>query len=100
LVGHLNCGYLTYLDLAVAKGEVEKPFVWDPLLAVLAERGARHEVSYLEPLETSGLGVARIDGIGVETELLAQTLDAMRHYGVEGYAQFSYRQAKLPTSAF
>jgi hypothetical protein len=25
-VGHLNCGYLTNLDLAVAKGELEKPF--------------------------------------------------------------------------
>jgi hypothetical protein len=40
LVGHLNCRYLTSLDLAVAKGERPKPFVWDPLLEVLAERGA------------------------------------------------------------
>jgi hypothetical protein len=47
LVGHLNCGYLTNLDLAVAKGERGKPFVWDPLMEVLAERGAAHERSYL-----------------------------------------------------
>lgn len=45
LVGHLNCGYLTNLDLAVAKGELGKPFVWDPLVEVLAERGAAMAIS-------------------------------------------------------
>ena len=78
LVGHLNCGYLTNLDLAVAKGELGKPFVWDPLLEVLAERGALHEQSYLDHLEASGLHIVRIDGIGVDMSALAQTLDAMR----------------------
>jgi hypothetical protein len=78
LVGHLNCGYLTNLDLAVARGELDKPFVWDPLLEVLAERGALHEQSYLAHLEAGGLDVVRVDGIGVDTSALAQTLDAMR----------------------
>jgi hypothetical protein len=40
LVGHLNCHYLTKLDLAVAKGRLPKPSVWDPVLEVLVERAA------------------------------------------------------------
>ena len=43
LVGHLNCTYLTELDLKVAKGELQKPKVWDPVLESLAERGAGRE---------------------------------------------------------
>jgi predicted RecB family nuclease len=78
LVGHLNCGYLTNLDLAVAKGERGKPFVWDPLMEVLAERGAAHERSYLDHLEANGLHIVRIGGIGVDSIALAQTRDAMR----------------------
>ena len=34
LVGHLNCGHLTGLDLAVANGMLAKPHVWDPLLEI------------------------------------------------------------------
>ena len=50
LVGHLNCHYLTKLDLAVARGELDKPLRWDPVLEVLVERGALHEQSYLDHL--------------------------------------------------
>ena len=78
LVGHLNCRYLTSLDLAVAKGERDKPSVWDPVLEVLAERGALHEQSYLDHLEAHGFPVVRIDGVGVDTHALTQTFDAMR----------------------
>ena len=34
LVGHLNCRYLTTLDLAAATGALAKPKVWDPVLEV------------------------------------------------------------------
>ncbi|MFZ0149279.1 MAG: hypothetical protein WAM72_13265 [Xanthobacteraceae bacterium] len=78
LVGHLNCHYLTKLDLAVTKGKLEKPSVWDPVLELLVERGALHEQSYLDHLELNGLPILRIDGIGVDTHAVAQTLDAMR----------------------
>lgn len=78
LVGHLNCHYLTKLDLAVAKGKLDKPSVWDPVLEVLVERGALHEQSYLDHLEVNGLPILRIDGVGVDTHAVAQTLDAMR----------------------
>ncbi len=93
LVGHLNCRYLTSLDLAVAKGERDKPSVWDPVLEVLAERGALHEQSYLDHLEANGLPVVRIDGVGVDTHALTQTLDAMRS-GVPIIAQGALQAAR------
>ena len=78
LVGHLNCRYLTSLDLAVARGELDKPSVWDPVLEVLAERGALHEQSYIDHLEANGFPIVRIDGFGLDAPAVAQTLDAMR----------------------
>src|SRR5262249_41513694 len=75
---HLNCKYLTNLDLAVAKGELNKPSVWDPVLELLIERGALHEQSYLDHLEANGFPVLRIGGVGIEPNALAQTVDAMR----------------------
>jgi hypothetical protein len=35
LVGHLNCRYLTSLDVKVANGELSKPKIWDPVLETL-----------------------------------------------------------------
>ena len=46
LTGHLNCRHLTALDVEVARGTRAKPKVWDPVLELLAERGALHEASY------------------------------------------------------
>jgi uncharacterized protein len=45
LTGHLNCRHLTALDLEVAKGTRPKPKVWEPMLELLAERGALHEAA-------------------------------------------------------
>src|SRR5262249_8443472 len=78
LVGHLNCRYLTTLDLAVASGTLAKPLRWDPVLEVLAERGALHERSYVDHLKASGFPVTAIDGFGVDSSAVAQTLEAMR----------------------
>ncbi|OAF09236.1 hypothetical protein [Bradyrhizobium neotropicale] len=51
LVGHLNCGYLTELDLKVANGQLQKPKpkIY-PVLATLAERSALHEQRYIDHL--------------------------------------------------
>src|SRR5258708_5553252 len=76
LVGHLNCRYLTGLDLAVANGTLAKPFIWDPVLEVLAERGALHEHGYVDHLKANGLSVTAIDGVGVDSSVVAQTLEA------------------------
>lgn len=78
LVGHLNCLHLTNLDRTVAEGLLGKPKVWDPLLKVLAERGAKHEQSYIDHLRSVGFEVIRIDGVEVTAEAVAATLAAMR----------------------
>jgi hypothetical protein len=77
LVRHLNCGHMTSLDLAVANGALEKPKVWDPLLQILWERGARHEQGFVDHLTAQGLGVVVIDGIGVDADTVARTRAAM-----------------------
>src|SRR5262249_30282689 len=93
LVGHLNCHYLTKLDLAAARGELAKPARWDPVLELLAERGALHEQNYLDHLELSGLSVTRVNGIGVDPNAVEQTLDAMRR-GVPIIAQGALRTGR------
>jgi hypothetical protein len=78
LVGHLNCRYLTGLDLRVANGTLAKPVIWDPVLEVLAERGRQHEQGYVAHLKSKGLGVIAIDRVGVDDEAVLSTLAAMK----------------------
>lgn len=78
LVGHLNCRYLTGLDLAAANGTLAKPFRWDPLLDLLAQRGAVHEEAYVGHLQAGGYAVTLIDGTGVGVDAVARTVDAMK----------------------
>jgi predicted RecB family nuclease len=77
LVGHLNCMYLTELDLKVAKGEMQRPKVWDPVLETLAERGAAHEQAFVDHLGTLGMAVTLIDGVGLDSRSISATLEAM-----------------------
>src|ERR1700683_2322695 len=78
LIGHLNCRYLTALNLAVASGELDKPSMSDPVLDLLVERGALHERSYLKNMAANGLPIISIEGIGIEAKACAQTLHAMQ----------------------
>lgn len=51
LVGHLNCRYLTHLDLKVVRGELAKPGLRDdPALDALVERGKAHELGFVNHL--------------------------------------------------
>src|SRR6266404_2681834 len=77
LVGHLNCRHLTGLDIAVATGTLEKPKVWDPLLQLLWERGARHEQAFVDHLKSQRFSVTVIEGIGIDDEAVARTREAM-----------------------
>jgi predicted RecB family nuclease len=87
LVGYLNCHHLTALDRAVAEGALAKPKAWDdPLLRILSERGAAHELSYVDHLAKAGLEILRIDGVEVTKEAASQTITAMRR-GVPAIAQ-------------
>ena len=78
LVGHLDCHHLTALDAAVARGTATRPKLWDPVLETLAERGKAHERKYLEKLKGYGLSVVEIEGGGITSTQVAQTLEAMR----------------------
>lgn len=77
LVGHLNCRYLTSLDLKVVDGELDKPKIWDPVLEVLAERGTLHEREFVEHLEADGRAATVVEGVGVDANSLAATSAAM-----------------------
>lgn len=77
LVGHLNCRFLTKLDLSVANGELAKPKVWDPLLEALAERGSQHERGFIDSLQAEGFAVTVIDDAGVDDVAVTQTRQAM-----------------------
>jgi uncharacterized protein len=78
LVGHLNCLHLTTLDRTVAEGLLGKPKVWDPLLRILAERGAAHEQGYIDHLTKAGFETLRIDGVEVTADAVALTLAALQ----------------------
>ncbi|MHC1548772.1 TM0106 family RecB-like putative nuclease [Phyllobacterium sp. K27] len=77
LVGHLRCGHLTDLDMKVAQGTLAKPYVWDPLLELLWERGARHERDYVRHLKEKGFRITLVEGVGVDDEAVAKTRQAM-----------------------
>src|SRR5271166_881921 len=78
LVGHLDCHHLTALDAAVARGSLNKPKIWDPVLQTLVERGLAHERQYVETLKASGVSVVEIAGGGINSSQVDQTLSAMR----------------------
>jgi len=78
LVGHLNCQHLTELDRAVAQGRLAKPYVHDPLVEILWQRGLQHEKNFVEHLKAGGLEAVVIDGTEISDEPVAQTIAAMR----------------------
>ncbi len=79
LVGHVDCHHLTTLDLAVARGQLEKPKPHDPLLQILTERGLTHERQYVEHLRQTGFTVVEIEGSGgIDEARMIKTLEAMR----------------------
>ncbi|MET4799185.1 TM0106 family RecB-like putative nuclease [Bradyrhizobium sp. LB11.1] len=78
LVGHLNCRYLTELDLKFANGELAKPKIWDPVLETLAERGAQHEQGFIEHIKAAGFAVTVVDGVGSDVPALTATRQAMK----------------------
>jgi predicted RecB family nuclease len=62
LANYLACRHLTQLDKKVASGVLIEPSWRDPSLAILRERGQRHEDSYIEFLKRGGLSIANLKG--------------------------------------
>jgi predicted RecB family nuclease len=80
LVGFLECGHLSALDLAVANGELEKPFFKDATLDLIRDRGGRHEGRYIEQLRESGRTITDLSASRdlSYAERAAETIEAMR----------------------
>jgi uncharacterized protein len=57
----LACEHLTALQLAVARGELKKPFRVNPHAELIRRKGDEHEAAYLAELEAKGRHVTTID---------------------------------------
>lgn len=77
LVNDLACPHLTKLNLDVISERRDAPFYPSLLLDQLRRRGLAHEAAYVEHLEQSGAQIARIEGVGVDPESRAATVEAM-----------------------
>ena len=77
VANHLACRHLTQLDRAVAEGRRKAPAWRDPGLALLQERGLRHERAYIEHLRANGLRVVE-RGVDEATSPVDQTVASMR----------------------
>jgi predicted RecB family nuclease len=61
LTAFLACERLTQLQLAVARGEIEKPDLDDPIGELLRAKGDEHERRYLQELRDEGREIIDID---------------------------------------
>jgi predicted RecB family nuclease len=88
LGNHLACRHLTTLDVDVAQGKRAEPDWAAPDLAVIRERGERHEREYLAHLRAKGLTVDNLSHLPhrEEKRLLEETLTLMER-GAEVIAQ-------------
>jgi predicted RecB family nuclease len=57
----LACEHLTTLQLAVARGELTKPFRHNPHAELIRRKGDQHEAAYLARLQAQGRRIATID---------------------------------------
>lgn len=78
----LSCHHLSRRDLVAAKGLVQRPIRYGPIIDELKARGATHEAAYLKFLADRGFVVARLgDGppaTDVGADANAKTLAALR----------------------
>jgi predicted RecB family nuclease len=57
----LACEHLTTLQLAVARGELEKPYRHNPHAELIRRKGDEHEAGYLARLDADGRRITAID---------------------------------------
>src|SRR5437867_631818 len=75
---HLACRHLTTLDMLAVLNKIRRPYWHDPGVAVLEERGLRHEAAYLEHLKDLGYDVLAIDDGCHNGSRIERTVNAMR----------------------
>jgi predicted RecB family nuclease len=76
LTNFLGCQHLTALERLAAHKLAKRPFVVDPMLEILRERGLEHERAYVEHLAEAGKRITSIERSGAAP--LDETLRAMR----------------------
>ena len=111
LVGFAACRHLTQLDLAVVRGEIERPQRVDAFVDLLARRGDAHEQEVLAGYESTEVELIAVDTrtrAGLEAAA-AETVTAMRagaaviyqatffHDGWVGHADFVERVDGTPS---
>src|ERR671931_2514490 len=75
----LACPHLTSLELAVARGELARPYRADPHSELIRRKGDEHEQAYLRRLLDSGRDVTTIDFSDRDWERAArETEEAIR----------------------
>jgi predicted RecB family nuclease len=79
LSGHITCGHLTTLDLAVATGQKAAPEWHDPDAWVLQQRGLAHESAFLDHLNKSGLSIIDLRGVQPDARAAEETRLAMKN---------------------
>ena len=57
----LACEHLTTLQLAVARGELDKPLRHNPHADLIRRKGDEHEAGYLAGLQAEGIASPTID---------------------------------------
>lgn len=77
LASHLGCRHLTQLDLAAARGHLQKPIWRDLSLEALQQRGLAHEQAYVAHLRAQGRDVVELRDVDGDTAV-ARTRAAMR----------------------
>jgi uncharacterized protein len=79
LNAYLECEHLTQLELAVARGELERPADENPQAELVRRKGEDHEAAYLAQLILDGRDVVAIeDGRGDFAAAARATEEAMR----------------------
>jgi predicted RecB family nuclease len=98
LAGYLACPHLTTLELAVARGQLAKPFRHNPHADLIRRKGDEHERAYLESLRGRGLRIVEPED-AAETEAAIRTAEAEIVYQPQltdgswrGFADFLERQ--------
>jgi predicted RecB family nuclease len=106
----LACEHLTTLQLAVARGELERPFRHNPHAELIRRKGDDHEAAHLAELRATGRHVATIDFDDRDWRRAAQETEQAIHEGADvlfqaaltdgtwrGFADFIER---LPDSSY
>jgi uncharacterized protein len=78
----LACEHLTTLQLAVARGDLKKPFRVNQHAALIQHKGEEHEAAYLARLQADGLEVADIDFADRDWERAARETERAIQDGV------------------